>query len=198
MTILQKLPLYKNVFSVHCTAGTRFKFSMQLWIFRCKFDKETTISYIGIKLYSLSMVSKIRIGVGVSATIGPLQDDPNFTQESLDSHNRRARHHRERYTGVVVASVSKRLWRVYWDQTGAILDHPVSKLEIYWQKRNNTWSIEATDSFRSAECTGQHVRMDGQAGDTSNYTSSLTKYSYNNRFFSNKFDNMQQSTSKKF
>jgi len=75
------------------------------------------------------MVSKIRIGVGVSAAIGPLIDDPNLTQETVDSNNRRARRHRERYTGVVVASVSERLWRVYWDQTGAISDHPGLKLK---------------------------------------------------------------------
>ena len=138
------------------------------------------------------MVSKIRIGVGVSAAIGPLIDDPNLTQETVDSNNRRARRHRERYTGVVVASVSERLWRVYWDQTGAISDHPGLKLKYMGRReispevlRLLTPSEVQNVQDNMSERTNEHknppiIQVTSPAILTNNDSSPVNLITYNN------------------
>ena len=90
------------------------------------------------------MVSKIRVGSRVSGAVGCLIDPPNnqakataatIAEESswpttAAESNKRRRKVRERYTGLVVESLSGRTWRVLWDQTDQFEDVYAAKLKF--------------------------------------------------------------------
>ena len=77
------------------------------------------------------MPSKIRVGSYVSACIGPFIENSetqnDFTNNSSNQQKKKKRK-RERYTGIVLGSVSEREWEVYWNETGAISTHATVKL----------------------------------------------------------------------
>jgi hypothetical protein len=82
------------------------------------------------------MPSQIRLYSLVSAHIGPFlndegpRDTATYTGPDGVVRPRQQRRKRQRYTGIVIASVEERLWRVKWDQTMLESEHTANKLRL--------------------------------------------------------------------
>lgn len=74
------------------------------------------------------MPSTLRIGSRVSGCVGPFL--PICHTASTNESGKRPRRHRQRFYGVIIASVAERTWKVLWNETGQATDTKAQVLRL--------------------------------------------------------------------